>query len=63
MRNLQDVVRVKKPTVVREEETVKRCFLYEGMDECFQDRCFWKKNGQCPIAQALEEEKGVKEAW
>lgn len=65
MRDLQDVVKVKKPTVVREGETVQECFLYKEMGECFEDRCFWKRNGECPIANALEESEGSKSkgAW
>ena len=56
MRSLQDVVRVKKPTVVRKNgNTVEKCFMYEGMEECFQERCFWKQNGECPIAESLSE--------
>ncbi len=67
MRELKDAVRVKKPTVVREGDTVEECFMYEGMKECFDDRCFWKRNGECPIASALEEEeekeKAPAEVW
>lgn len=63
MRDLQDVVRVKKPTVVREDETVKRCFMYEGVKECFEDRCFWYRNGECPIAKSLKEERDCREVW
>ncbi|MFP4115630.1 MAG: hypothetical protein ACLFTQ_00280 [Candidatus Aenigmatarchaeota archaeon] len=56
MRELQEAVKIKKPTVVREGDTVEECFMYKGMNECFNDRCFWKKNGECPIANTLEEE-------
>lgn len=56
MDELQELVKVKKPTVVRDGDTVEKCFMYEGMKECFKDRCFWKKNGQCPIAEAIEED-------
>lgn len=55
MRNLQDVVKIKKPTVEREGEIVERCFIYERMDKCFDERCFWTENGECPIAQSLNE--------
>jgi len=61
MRNLKEAVKVKKPTVVREGDTVEECFMYEGMKECFDDRCFWKKNGECPIATALEKEPSTEE--
>lgn len=62
MRDLQDVVKVKKPTVEREGDTVEKCFLYEGLEKCFDNRCFWKRNGECPIANALEERESNREA-
>ncbi|MFB6216235.1 MAG: hypothetical protein ABEJ72_04600 [Candidatus Aenigmatarchaeota archaeon] len=55
MRDLEDVVKVKKPTVEREGDVVERCFIYERMDKCFNERCFWRENGECPIAQSLNE--------
>lgn len=62
MEDLQEVVKVKKPTVVRDGDTVQECFMYKGMSECFDNRCFWKRNGECPIAQELEEESSPPEA-
>lgn len=56
LKDLKETVKVKKPTVIREGDTVKECFMYKGMKECFEDRCFWKKNGECPISKALDEE-------
>ncbi len=67
MKDLKEAVKVKKPTVVRQGDTVEECFMYEGMNECFDNRCFWKKNGECPIAKALtsesENENNIAEVW
>ena len=56
VKELKEAVKVRKPTVVRDGDTVEECFIYQGMEKCFDNRCFWKKNGECPIADSLEGE-------
>lgn len=49
IRTMQDLVRVQKPAVERKGREVTRCFFYEQTGECFGERCFWTKNGDCPF--------------
>lgn len=49
LKNLQDLVKIEKPMVKREGNTVVTCYFYESTNQCFGRRCFWVKYGNCPF--------------
>ena len=49
LRDMQDLVKIRKPVVKREGRIVKDCIFYKSTGQCFGTRCFWTKNGECPF--------------
>jgi hypothetical protein len=48
-RNVQDLVKIRKPVVKRKGRVVKDCNFFKSTGQCFGTRCFWTKNGECPF--------------
>ncbi|MCK4634313.1 MAG: hypothetical protein KAT37_00390 [Candidatus Aenigmarchaeota archaeon] len=49
LRDMQDLVKIRKPVVMREGRIVKDCNFYKTTGQCFGTRCFWVRNGECPF--------------
>jgi len=49
LRDMQDLVKIRKPVVKREGRVVKDCNFYKATGQCFGSRCFWTRNGECPF--------------
>ena len=49
LRDMQDLVKIRKPVVSRKGRVVKNCNFYKSTGQCFGTRCFWTKNGDCPF--------------
>ncbi len=48
-RDMQDLVKIRKPVVSRDGRTVKDCNFFKSTGQCFGTRCFWTRNGECPF--------------
>ena len=49
LRDIQDLVKVRKPVVKREGRVVKECNFFKTTEQCFGTRCFCVRNGECPF--------------
>lgn|GEM_PF-1495796 len=49
LRDVQDLVKIRKPVVSRKGRVVKECSFFKSTGQCFGTRCFWTKNGECPF--------------
>jgi hypothetical protein len=49
----------KRPMVIRNKNTVKVCFLWQGIKECLGPLCYWQKVGRCPIYIRLRKKEAA----
>ena len=49
LRDMQDLVKVRKPVVSRKGKVVTECQFFKNTGQCFGTRCFWTRNGECPF--------------
>ncbi|MCD6367879.1 MAG: hypothetical protein J7L45_02215 [Candidatus Aenigmarchaeota archaeon] len=48
-RDMQDLVKIRKPIVKRKGDTVYYCSFFKRTGQCFGSRCFWVHHGKCPF--------------
>ena len=48
----------KRPVVIRNGNTVKVCYYYQGTKTCLGPLCYWNKIGKCPIFVRLKLRRG-----
>ncbi len=53
-RDLQDLVKIRKPVVSRKGRVVTECHFFKSTGQCFGTRCFWTKNGECPFFNKMQ---------
>ena len=56
-RNMQDLVKVRKPVVQRKGRVVEECNFYKETGQCFGRRCFWTQHGVCPFYEGFQKKK------
>ena len=53
-RDMQDLVKIRKPVVKRVGDVVKECHFFKETGQCFGSRCFWTRHGSCPFYERIK---------